>query len=152
MVTEATKKTRKARRPNDWRKLFIEALSKNGVVQSACLASGIARQYAYAVRQRESKFAQDWEDAVQIATDSMVAEAYRRAVEGCKRTFYFKGEVSREETVYSDTLLMFLLKKERPEYRDVKADVQPTINVSVLDPTIAKAALLAATEAEKGSG
>ena len=50
--------------------------------------------------------------------DLLEGEARRHAT-GIKRDVWYAGEVVGEESVYSDTLLIFLLKAHRPHlYRD----------------------------------
>lgn len=40
------------------------------------------------------------------------------AYEGTLKPVYFKGEQCGEIREYSDTLMMFILKAKKPEYRD----------------------------------
>ena len=64
-----------------------------------------------------------WEEALEQAMDLLAGEARRRAT-GIKRDVWYAGEKVGTENVYSDTLLMFLLRAHRPHlYRDnVKVD------------------------------
>jgi hypothetical protein len=80
----------------NWR-AFLKALAENGVVLTACDASGVSRCRAYQKRREDPKFAAAWEQAIEDAADRLEAEAVKRAR---KR---------------SDRLLEFLLKARRPE-------------------------------------
>ena len=52
--------------------------------------------------------------ALEEAADKLEMEAFRRAVEGIGENTYFRGDVVGSVTRYSDWLLMFLLKAQRP--------------------------------------
>ena len=103
-------------------KLFVKALRQDGIIGHACEASGMNRQtYHYWIK-RSSKFKKACEEAVQIAVDRLEQEAVRRAVVGVDDPIYQRGELVGHRKVYSDGLMQFLLKGNRPEkFRD-KAD------------------------------
>jgi hypothetical protein len=113
-VANRTKKT-----PEKYEK-FLEALRKTGGnVARACRAEGIARQTAYDWKESDREFAQKWKDAVEEGTDDLEQEARRRALTGLQKTIFYKGEPIGTEREYSDTLMIFLLKGNRPEkYKD----------------------------------
>jgi hypothetical protein len=49
----------------------------------------------------------------------MEEEARRRAIDGVNKAVYHKGKIVGYEKVYSDNLLMFMLKARRPDrFRD----------------------------------
>lgn len=54
------------------------------------------------------------EDAIEL----LEGEARRRAYEGTVKPVYYKGEQCGKIREYSDTLMMFILKAKKPEYRD----------------------------------
>ena len=103
---------------------FIVALSELGNVKAACKRAGVQRRKtAYDWREADAEFAAAWAEAEIVATETLEAEAWRRAVRGVRstKTIYFKGESigQQVETEYSDTLLIFLLKARAPDkYRD----------------------------------
>lgn len=77
----------------------------------------------YELRSADEEFSAAWDQAVEDGVQYLEDEARRRATEGVKRVkrTYWKGELidEHEETMYSDTLLIFLLKAKRPEvYRE----------------------------------
>ncbi len=95
-MTEVTPKSRR-----DWRPSFLATFGSTGIVRVACHAAGISRTQAYRERQRNPRFATAWDQAQEDAIEILEAEARRRAMS------------------MSDTLLIFLLKANRPAvYRD----------------------------------
>jgi len=85
---------------------FLEKLRDCGNVRLSCEAAGIGRRTAYDWRERWVTFANEWQEALDDAIDTLEGEAWRRARKS------------------SDRLLMFLLKAHRREmYGDqVKVD------------------------------
>lgn len=80
---------------------FLDALREHGTVYAACQASGVPRTTVYRWREDDADFAAAWDAAIEDVTDMLEREAIRRATEG------------------SDTLMIFLLKANRPEkYRE----------------------------------
>ena len=101
-----------------WRDAFIERLKATGNVTLAATGAGVTRQNAYQTRNRNKTFRRLWNEALEEAVDLLDGEARRRAT-GIKRDIYYAGKVVGTENVYSDSLLMFLLKAHRPQlYRD----------------------------------
>jgi hypothetical protein len=94
-----------------------------------------SRTTVYRWQEDDEEFAQLYRQAEIEATETLEAEAHRRAVFGVKKytPILHKGSVVYvvEETTYSDTLLIFLLKARAPEkYRerfDVTTAGQPMI-------------------------
>jgi hypothetical protein len=86
-------------------------------VAAACRAAGVERATAY--RDRDPRFAAAWDEAAEDGTDLLELECRRRAVEGVDRPVFYKGQQVGTVKEYSDRLLIFLLKANRPEkYRD----------------------------------
>ena len=101
-----------------WQGAFIERLRATGNVTLAARVAGVSRQEVYNARNRNKTFRRLWNEALEEAVDLLDGEARRRAT-GIKRDIYYAGKVVGEENVYSDSLLMFLLKAHRPTlYRD----------------------------------
>ena len=102
-----------------WPRAFLAALRRSGVVRSACRAARVGRSTAYRHRETDPDFAERWDDAIEDAVDGMESEARRRAVDGTDRPVFHAGKQIGTIREYSDTLLIFLLKANRPEkYRD----------------------------------
>ena len=108
-----------------WRGVFIERLKATGNITLAARGAGVTRQNAYQTRSRNKTFRRLWEEALDEAVDLLDGEARRRAT-GIKRDVWYAGEKVGTETVYSDKLLMFLLRAHRPRvYRDNVAVEHP---------------------------
>lgn len=90
----------------DWAPRFLEAYRSTGIVRLAAMAAGIGRTTAYERRQADPAFARAWEQAEHDATDALEAEARRRVLNT------------------SDTLLIFLLKANRPDKFRERVDVR----------------------------
>jgi transposase-like protein len=83
------------------REAFIGALREGYSIAHAAKLTGVGRQSVYEWRRDDESFANDWDSAVEVGTDSLEDEAIKRARSG------------------SDTLLIFLLKARRPnKYKD----------------------------------
>lgn len=94
-------------------------LSDTANVSRAAKTVGISRRHAYTVRSEDTDFATAWDEAVNIAIDTLEQEARRRAYEGVDEPVFYQGEEVGYIRKYSDTLLMFLLKGNRPDkYKD----------------------------------
>jgi len=96
-----------------WVNPFLEALAASGIVSDAAKAVGVSQTTLYRHRKADADFEAAWDIAVEEAVDEMELEARRRAVTGITRDIYYKGDVVGEEQVYSDSLLMFMLKGRR---------------------------------------
>lgn len=114
--------TRKGERMTGWEDDFIRALTDTGIVRVAAEMTGINPNTAYRLKATDKAFAARFEEALQQATQLLIAEAIRRGRDGVERrkTIYYQGakvgeEVHRE---YSDNLLMFLIKALDPRFRD----------------------------------
>lgn len=91
-----------------WEKAFLVALANTGTVTSAAEAAGISRKQAYVSRELYPDFKKAWDDALEIAADTLEAEARKRA---------FNGDT---------TLIIFLLKAYRPErFRETRVSIPP---------------------------
>ena len=126
------------------RQMFLEALARTGKVNLAAEAAGYAtsnvlRQYYH----DDPEFAAAWDAALQTAVDDVLEpEAWRRAVEGVEEDVYYQGESVGKKLNYSDGLLMFLLKGNRPEKYKNNVDVNANVN---LDTGIAVMPMIDAT-------
>lgn len=99
----------------DWRDDFINALRDEGNVSTAAFRADISRQTAYRHRRDFVTFREQWEDALEEATDKLELEARRRALEGTLKPVYYQGEEVGKVREYSDTLMIYLLKVHRYE-------------------------------------
>ena len=99
------------------KKMVLERYAQFGTQTAAC--KGICpRQNPYEWCKKDPEFAVAWEEAAQIYIDKLALEADRRAYEGVSNPVYQGGELVGHKQEYSDTLLMFRLKRLDPQYRD----------------------------------
>ena len=105
--------------PQRMREAFLKELRRRGNVSDAARAAGVDRSTPYRWREAEPEFAAAWDDAVEVAVDSLEKEAWRRARDGVLKPVYQKGEKVGQVREYSDQLMVTLLKAHRPEkYRE----------------------------------
>lgn len=108
--------TVEAREKRSWEDSFLKELARAGNVSAACRKVKISRTIAYELREQATDFAELWAEAIETATDGLEQEAYRRAVKGVRKpTGWYKGVPGGYVQEYSDTLLVLLLKANRPE-------------------------------------
>lgn len=104
---------------------FLKVLRTGANVSEAARRIGMRRQSVYEAKERDPEFSAAWDDAVQTACDALVAEAWRRGVEGVDELIISMGKVVQDKRgkpmkkrSYSDHLLISLLKAHRPEFRE----------------------------------
>lgn len=137
--------------------LFLSVLSETASVTAASKATGLARSTWYRHRKSDTSFADAWDAALELGTDSLEDEAVRRAHEGTEKPVYQGGRMVGTVREYSDTLLIFMLKARRPEkFKDrVSQELMgkgggpiETKDVSARETIIGRLASLAARRAE----
>ena len=99
------------------RTAFCQALAMGVTVRTAAEAVGMSRSSAYRQRESDPAFAEAWGEAKEEGKERLEAECRRRAM-GWNETRYDKDGNAYEVFRYSDNLLMFMLKKLDPTYRD----------------------------------
>lgn len=92
---------------------FIDLLTEGVTVKEAATACGLSRATLYRTRKSDAVFSQQWDDAFEAGTDSLEAEAQRRAM-GYDVPVHWQGKQIGSVKAYSDTLLIFLLKARAP--------------------------------------
>jgi hypothetical protein len=67
----------------------------------------------------DAEYRDKFDQAFKAVAAILEEEAVRRAVKGCRRDVFYQGIKCGEELVYSDTLMIFLLKGMKPAtYRE----------------------------------
>lgn len=94
----------------DWVVPFLNSLQTHGIVSRAAVDAKIHRDTAYHRRSIDPWFAEEWAKAVDRGIDMLEDVGKQRAYDG------------------SDTLLIFMLKANRPKYRDTVRNL--TINIT----------------------
>lgn len=100
------------------KRAFLAAFRVTASRQKAAVAAGIDRSTHYDWMRTDQKYRQEMERAEEQIGDMLEDEAIRRAYEGIEKPITIAGEreLIRE---YSDTLLIFTLKRFKPDkYRE----------------------------------
>ena len=121
------------------RRIFLDVLARTGRVAESARAAGFTdTSYLKKVRNGDPEFAAAWDAALEAAADMLEDEAVRRAVQGVRKAIMYKGQIVGYDLIYSDRLLMFLLKGARPdkfaERKKVDATVGGNIGIAMLPP------------------
>lgn len=80
-------------------------------MSDALTVSKLARKTAYDHFKADPAFAELWLGALETAGDSLTKEAIRRSVKGVDRPVYQNGKKVGSVREYSDTLLIFMMKR-----------------------------------------
>lgn len=123
-------------------KFLLSLVETGGNVSASCGLAGIKRRTAYDWRSDDPEFAAEWDEAVNVGLDALESEARRRAFEGIEEPVFYKGQICGHIRRYSDSLIMFMLKAYRPQFRD-----RVLIDVNAVDAEIERRL---ATMAQRG--
>lgn len=115
---------------SEWNYLLLEIARCGGNVTKACEIANIDRHQAYHRREEDDEFARDWRTAEELGVDGLIDEGRRRAFQGVERPVYQGGKKVGSITETSDSLLMFMIKAKRPEYRDKSVEVNLTLDLA----------------------
>jgi molybdenum-dependent DNA-binding transcriptional regulator ModE len=98
-------------------KFLQEIILTGGSIRKAAERAGISTSSHYDWLSKQDSYRKAFEQAFEKSTKILEAEAIRRAT-GYQKPLVYKGEVTGYVQEHSDNLLMFLLKKRDPSYRD----------------------------------
>lgn len=99
----------------NWQNIYIRVLRETGLESEARVAADVPKRVVKAAYETDPDFAATVDDAKEGWADTLVKEAYRRAVHGVDKGVYYKGELVVTEKQYSDTLLSQMLKAYKKE-------------------------------------
>ena len=116
---------------------FLEEFAKCGIIAHAAKAAGVKVcnvEYwdstdTYGFKKRKA-----W--AAQTALGGAEREIRRRAIEGVDKPIIYQGKVTGSYKEYSDNLLMFLVKKLDPAYRDNYQPQQGSTTINITQTVI----------------
>jgi hypothetical protein len=97
---------------------WLEVHCKYGIITVTCRKTKIGRSTVYEWLDDDSEFAKAKDEAEKEAIELLEGEARRRAEKGVLKPVFYKGERCGSIREYSDSLMMFLIKAKKPEYRD----------------------------------
>jgi hypothetical protein len=140
--------TKRRRNSRNWKPDLLVALAKTGIIKAACEEANVDRMTVHRHRQSDPEFSDSFNEALDIAVESLEIEARRRAHDGVDRPVFYQGEQCGSVREYSDTLLIFTLKALRPDkYREPRGEINVNIEneSQAANPEVAAAAFAAAT-------
>lgn len=108
------------------RKKFLESLAETCNVTLTAKLIGISRLALYEWREVDPDFRADWEKALRLGCEALEDEAVRRAKDGVLEPVFYKGEEVGVVRKYSDTLMIFMLKGNKPDKFGDKQKEDPT--------------------------
>lgn len=118
-----------------WARPFLAALARTGVIRTACEVAGISRSSITNLSKADPSFEAEMRDAIEDATDTLEAEARRRAIEGIPTPVYQGGALVGTKQEYSDSLMALLLKGNRPKYGTRRVEAAGALGAATsLDP------------------
>ena len=98
---------------------FLKYFAKTGNQSESLAVAGLAKSTHYKLLENNPKYTEAFETACDVATDQLIEEVTRRAVQGVPEpTGFYKGVAGGVVTRYSDSLLMALLKQRDPSFRE----------------------------------
>lgn len=98
---------------------FLEAYKQCATITHAAQISKIVRQTHYDWIAKDNEYQKAFAEAEVAATDALLQECRRRAIQGVTEPILYRGKVVKTIQKYSDSLLMFLIKGALPEvYRE----------------------------------
>lgn len=96
-------------------KKFLVAFAECGNITKAAESAEINRNTHNYWLDNVPEYRDYFDLAKESAADKLEEEARRRAVQGVEEVVYYQGKEVGRQLRYSDNLLMFMLKGERPE-------------------------------------
>jgi hypothetical protein len=74
--------------------LFLQVLEDTASPKQAAQVCGISRRLAFEYKQNDLDFRRRWEQAIEVAMDALLDEAYRRACIGVDEPVIYQGQLS----------------------------------------------------------
>ncbi len=110
---------------------FLTALViSGGDHRGAATASKVARSTHYLWIETDQAYRMLHERAMARVTEILEDEARRRALKGVRKGVYYQGERIGFEQLYSDGLMMFMLRAANPEKYREQHEVKGTLDLT----------------------
>lgn len=103
--------------------ILLRELRRTGNITISSKIACVSRRWTQKLIARDPEFKAAVDLAVYENTEQMLEEARRRAYEGVEEPVFYQGNVCGHVRKYSDTLLMFKIKGERPEYATERREI-----------------------------
>jgi hypothetical protein len=98
---------------------MVASIRELGTIRAAANAIGIGRRTHYTWLKEDPEYAEQVADAIEDRVDQLEEEAFRRAHDGTLKPVFQQGMQVGTIREYSDTLMLALLKGNRPDkYKD----------------------------------
>jgi len=115
--------TRHRGKAGRWQRTFLQVFKQTGIVRAAAEAAGIDRTRAYQYRDKNPKFAAEWEKAIADSTELLELHCLQRATQGETEDVWMNTREGPKKVgtkkIKSDRLLEFMLRARKPMvYRD----------------------------------
>lgn len=121
-----------AKSDDHWDEFLRTLVNYGGNCTRACEICKISREAVYWKRRNDKEFSQRYDEAMEQSTDVLEDEVVRRAFEGVQEGVYYQGDRVDLKTVYSDSLIQFMLRSRRPEkYKDRVSTDNTNLNANV---------------------
>lgn len=94
---------------------FVAALGTGHSVRDAAASVGLSPRSAYALRRQADcgEFAIAWDAAIDCGAMRLTETALDRALNGERRTVFYRGKAVGERVTYDTRLVLFLLERQR---------------------------------------
>ena len=100
------------------KKAFLAAFFQIGQIGKACEIAMISRGLHYFWMKKDEKYLKAFHEAQDMAADYLIDILHERATVGTEHVVTYEGRICDRYKIPSDLLLMFVLKRLRPEFRD----------------------------------
>jgi hypothetical protein len=125
-------------------RIYLRTLVETGRHSAACARAQVSRAHALEFRNKYPQFQELCDEAMERFTASLEAEVHRRAVYGVAEPNYQptgeKGQREYVGVIYrkSDKLLLEMLRRRDPAYREAASGGRTTVNVSAQATAVAQ--------------
>jgi hypothetical protein len=138
ITSPPTGEPKRPKRPSNW-DIFFGELAKCGNTTKACESINVSRIAVYDRLKYDTEFKARYDAAKALGADGLEDEATRRAHDGVEEAVFFQGVEVATVTKFSDGLIQFLLKANKPEkFKDrssveVRGTTRPLEEMSIED-------------------
>jgi hypothetical protein len=116
-----------------WHRVFLESLARTGVITKSCHQAGVNPTTVLRLRRSNPKFERACIEAERRFTDRAERELFRRAIDGVEEPIYQGGKLVGTKLVYSDSLLLAVVKARKPDLYRERSTVEHALAGPVVD-------------------
>jgi hypothetical protein len=104
---------------------FLVEFAKLGILGPSAKKAEISRVTVFQWKEKDPQFKRLYDEAYAYSIELLEQEARRRATKGVKKPIFFQGQECGTVQVFSDQLLIFLLKAAKPDTYRENQDKRP---------------------------